>query len=190
MARWGLKQTFPSKIYSTGGRFGYKDQGQTPNTQLTTYQFEDGKELVVEIRGRFSNSDGDLTSGVIFYGSKGYMISDHNHDKFKIYLEGRNTPEPDLPGLADLASTSEGEATHAHFENYFGAVRAGKREMLAAEITETYRSTAYCLFGNISYRLKRELRFDSQSQRFIGDSEANAMLKDQYRAPFSVPEIA
>jgi predicted dehydrogenase len=190
MARWGLKQTFPSKIYSTGGRFGYKDQGQTPNTQLTTYQFEDGKELVVEIRGRFSNSDGDLTSGVIFYGSKGYMISDHNHDKFKIYLEGRNTPEPDLPGLADLASTSEGEATHAHFENYFGAVRAGKREMLAAEITETYRSTAYCLFGNISYRLKRELRFDSQSKRFIGDSEANAMLKDQYRAPFSVPEIA
>jgi predicted dehydrogenase len=190
IARWGLNKTFPSKIYSSGGRFGYKDQGQTPNTQLTTYQFEDGKELVVEIRGRFSNSDGDLTSGLIFYGSKGYMISDHNHDKFKIYLEGRNAPEPDLPGLADLASTSEAEATHAHFRNYFDAVRAGKREMLAAEIHETYQSTAYCLLGNISYRLKRELHFDSSSQRFVGDSEANAMLRDQYRKPFTVPQIA
>jgi predicted dehydrogenase len=188
VARWGLNKTFPSKIYSTGGRFGYKDQGQTPNTQLTTYQFDDGTELVVDIRGRFSNSDGDLTSGVIFYGSKGYMISDHNHDKFKVFLEGRTTPEPDPAHLTELASTSEREATYAHFQNYFEALRAGKRDMLAAEINETYQSTAFCLLGNISYRLNRELRFDPATHRFIGDSEADAMLKDKYRAPFSVPE--
>jgi predicted dehydrogenase len=188
VARWGLNKGLPSKIYSTGGRFGYKDQGQTPNTQLTSFQFDDGTELVVDIRGRFSNADGDLTSGVIFYGSKGYMISDHNHDKFKIYLEGRTTPEPDLPELKDLASTSEGEATHAHFQNYFDAVRAGKREMLAAEINEPYQSTVYCLLGNISYRLGRGLRFDSTKQRFLDDSEADAMMKDKYRAPYRVPE--
>ena len=33
VARWGLNKGLPSRIHSTGGRFGYKDQGQTPNTQ-------------------------------------------------------------------------------------------------------------------------------------------------------------
>ena len=116
------------------------------------------------------------------------MISDHNHDKFKVFLEGRTTPEPDMPHLDELASTSESEATHAHFQNYFEAVRAGRRDMLAAEINKTYQSTAFCVLGNIAYRLKRELRFDPATQRFAGDSEADAMLKDKYRAPFSVPE--
>ena len=49
--------------------------------------------------------------------------------------------------------------------------------MLTAEINETYASTAITLLGNISYRLKRELRFRSgATQRFTGDEEANAMI--------------
>ena len=56
VARWGLNKGLPSRVYSSGGRFGYKDQGQTPNVQLASYLFDDGTELVTEIRGRFSNS--------------------------------------------------------------------------------------------------------------------------------------
>jgi predicted dehydrogenase len=189
IARWGLNKDWPSKVHSTGGRFGYRDQGQTPNTQLTTYRFDDGTELVVEIRGRYTNSEGELTSGVIFYGSKGYMISDHNKDKFNIFLEGRDAPEPDPSGLHELASSSEREATYAHFQNFFGAVRAGNRSNLTADIEETYRSTAFCLLGNISYWLKRELQFDASNQCFVNDREANEMLKGTYRAPFVIPEI-
>jgi Oxidoreductase family, C-terminal alpha/beta domain len=43
-------------------------------------------------------------------------------------------------------------------------------------------------YGLISYRLKRELHFDPHTGQFTGDAEANAMLRDEYRAPFSVPE--
>ena len=39
--RWGMKQTLPVSVRSTGGRFGYKDQGQTPNTQNVTWTFAD-----------------------------------------------------------------------------------------------------------------------------------------------------
>lgn len=188
VARWGLNKELPSRIYSVGGRYGYKDQGQTPNTQLTTYRFDDGVEMVAEIRGRFSNKDGGITSGVVFYGSKGYMISDHNHDQFNIFLEGKTTPEPDSNLPADIERTSNGHATDAHFRNFFDAVRAGKRDMLAAEIHETYLSTAYCLLGNIAYRLNREVRFDSSTHRFTGDPEADKMLRDNCRDPFTVPD--
>jgi predicted dehydrogenase len=186
VARWGLNKGLPSKIYSSGGRFGYKDQGQTPNTQLSTYQFDDGTEMVVEIRGRQTNSEGGVSSGLMFYGSKGYMISNSDSEKFKVFLAGRSTPEPDMGKLDDVDRSANEELSH--FQNFFDAVRTGKREMLTAEINETFLSTAFCLMGNISYRLKRELRFDLASSRFVGDHEADEMLRDSYRAPFSIPD--
>ncbi len=186
VARWGLNRGLPSKIYSTGGRFGYKDQGQTPNTQLVTYQFDDGIEMVMEIRGRYTNSEGGVSSGLMFYGSKGYMISDTHTEGFKVFLNGRSTPEPELGKLDDVDRTGDEELSH--FQNFFDAVRAGKREMLTAEINETYLSTAFCLLGNISYRLKRELHFDPGASRFVGDRDADDMLRDKCRAPFVVPD--
>jgi hypothetical protein len=76
----------------------------------------------------------------------------------------------------------------SHFHNFFDAIRANKPTLLTAEINQTYASTAITLLGNISYRLKRELRFDPAQQRFTGDDEANAMMAGQYRAPFTVPD--
>ncbi|HWQ52159.1 MAG TPA: Gfo/Idh/MocA family oxidoreductase [Bryobacteraceae bacterium] len=187
IARWGLNKRLPSRINSIGGRFGYKDQGQTPNTELSTFQFEDGTELVVEIRGRYSNRDGDFTSGVIFYGSKGYMTVDVR-DRCAVYIEGRDTAEPELPGMDAAKQTSGGAATRAHFQNYFAALRANTPSLLAADIEEGYLSTAFCLLGNISYRLNRGLRFDPGTQRFTGDDEANRMLRNKYRAPFTIPD--
>jgi hypothetical protein len=182
VARWGLNKGLPSRIYSVGGRFGYKDQGQTPNVQLSTYVFDDGVELVMEIRGRFSHGEGGTNFGNMFYGSKGYMITEGG--SFKVYLGGKTTPEPDFPRANDDAPN----APDSHFRNFFDAVRAGKREMLTAEIEETFLSTAFCLLGNISYRLKRELRFDPATRRFRGDQEADAMLKNKYRAPYVIPD--
>ena len=182
VGRWGLNKGLPSRIFSSGGRFGYKDQAQTPNVQLSSYIFEDGTELIMEIRGRYSNAEGPISAGNIFYGSKGYMISSGGREGFQVYLDGKKTPEPDLGS----EPTPTGEVSH--FRNFFDAVQANKPEMLHAEINETYLSTAFCLLGNISYRLKREIKFDPNTRRFIGDHEADDMLKDKYRAPFTVPE--
>ena len=188
IARWGLKRQLPTRIASTGGRFGSRDQGQTPNTQLTTYKFDDGVELVVEIRGLPSNQEAGISSGVIFYGSKGHMVIDVS-DKVTIYPTGQTTPEPVAPSTVEAEEPSSGRnATLAHFRNYFDALRANRRESLAAEIEEGYLSTAFCLLGNISYRLNREVRFDPRTQRFNGDTEADALLRDRCRKEFSVPD--
>jgi predicted dehydrogenase len=186
IARWGLNRGLPSRIHSTGGRFGYKDQGQTPNTLVTTCEYPDGAQLVVEIRGRYTNSEEGMKSGVIFYGSKGYMIARLTDDRADIYLGGSTKPEPPLGKLDDV--DRYGESTLSHFHNFFDAIRANKRDLLTAEINQAYASTAITLLGNISYRLKRELRFDPAQQRFTGDEEANAMIAGKYRAPFTVPD--
>jgi hypothetical protein len=114
------------------------------------------------------------------------MIARLTDDRVEVYLDGSQKPEPPLGKLEDVDRYAEDQLSHFH--NFFDAIRANKRELLTADIKEAYTSTAITLLGNISYRLKRELRFDPVRQRFTGDEEANAMIAGTYRAPFTVPE--
>ncbi len=178
VARWGLQKGLPSKVYSTGGRLGYKDQAQTPNTQIATYDYPDGTMLVCETRGLYTNAEGGVKWGVHFYGSKGYLSIDPK-GMYQVFMGRSEKPEPD-PGTLDEID---------HYGNFFDAVRAGKREMLRADIEETFLSNSICHLGNISYRLGRKLDFDAKTERFVSDNEANGMLTRKYRAPFVLPEV-
>jgi predicted dehydrogenase len=188
VARWGLNQEFPIRVFSSGGRYGYKDQGQTPNTQSAVFEFANGNQMEVEIRGRFTNGEDGLTSGLAFYGSKGFMVMDNNPGHFKVYLGDKKTPEPDLGKLDDVDKAENYNISH--FQNFFDAVRANNRRVQTADVNETFLSTSYCLFGNISYRLGRSLNFDASRRQFKDDREANKMLRGEYRAPFTIPDLS
>jgi len=188
IARWGLNQQFPVRVFSAGGRYGYKDQGQTPNTQTSTFEFANGTQMELEIRGRFTNGEDGLTSGLAFYGANGYMVMDNFAGQFKVFLGGKKTPEPDLGKLDDVDKSENYNISH--FQNFFDAVRENNRSIQTADVNETYLSTSLCLFGNISYRLGRSLKFDAGRRLFVDDNEANAMLRGEYRAPFMIPNLS
>lgn len=175
--RWGLNKGLPSKVRSYGGRFGYQDQAETPNTQIVVFTYGDGTIVSCEVRGLYTNPEAHgILWGGMFYGSKGYMAIDD--EKYQIFLGRNKEPEPDR-GAFDHINQQE---------NFIQAIRAGDSKLLTAEIEEIYLSCAFCHLGNISYRLGRELRFNPQTEQFIGDEEANAMLTRNYRKPFCVPE--
>ena len=173
IARWGMQKRLPVKIYSTGGRFGYKDQAQTPNTQNVTWMFEDGSQIVGQLRGLYTAE----TMGWDFWGSKGHMRL--NGDREIIITMGRNkTPEPAVEFPKNLD----------HIENFCAAVKSRNQGSLLAEIEETHLSTAFCHLGNISYRLDREMKFDPAKGKFVNDAEGDQLLTRKYRAPYIVPE--
>jgi predicted dehydrogenase len=173
IARWGLQKRLPVKIYSTGGRFGYKDQAQTPNTQNVVWMFEDGSQIVGQLRGLYTAE----TMGWDFWGSKGHMRL--NGDREIIITMGRNkTPEPAVEFPKNLD----------HIENFCAAVKSRNQGSLLAEIEETHLSTAFCHLGNISYRLGREMKFDPAKGKFVNDGEGDQLLTRKYRAPYIVPD--
>jgi predicted dehydrogenase len=171
--RWGMQKRLPVRVHSTGGRFGYKDQAQTPNTQNVTWVFEDGSMIVGQLRGLYTSEPMSWD----FFGSKGHMHINAN-GTFRILMGRNKQPEPEAEYPANLD----------HFANFADAVRARDPKLLHAEIEETALSTALCHLGNISYRVGRDLRFDSSRMQFVGDAEANKLLTRQYRAPYVVPE--
>ncbi len=187
IARWGLGVKLPTKISSIGGHFMFDDDQETPNTMVSTFEFNEGgrkRILVFEVRHWMSNHEAGIgegrkkdpnTVGNLFYGSKGYMAID-GYGTYKTFLGKEQEPGP---------ARSEGGSNWA---NFIQAVRSRKRSDLNADIEEGYLSTQLVHLANISYRLGRTLHFDSQTLQCTGDKEANAMFTRQYRAGFVVPQ--
>jgi len=182
MARWGLGVRLPSTVASSGGHFMFDDDQQTPNVQIATFQYPlERKILVFEVRHWITNhetglgEEADNDIGVLFYGTDGYMSVGNG---YRTFLGKKREPGP-------AAKPASGDP---HFANFIDAVRSRKAENLTAEIEEGHLSASLCHLANISFRVGRSLRFDAQKERFIGDSEADALLRRRYRPPFIVPE--
>jgi predicted dehydrogenase len=174
LARWGLnKNEFPKTVISSGGRYGYSDDGQTPNTQLVAFEFDDC-ELQFEVRGLLTNEEMKVRIGDIFYGEKGVLAITSYTNWYTLMGPGYE-PGPKGSGGGD------------HFGNFIKAVKARDPKILNGEIEEGHLSSAYCHLGNIAYRLGRKLHINPSSESFVNDSEADAMLTRDYRGQFVVP---
>jgi predicted dehydrogenase len=172
IVRWAMQKKLPVRVQSTGGRFGYKDQGQTPNTQNVTWVYEDGSMIVGQLRGLYTQEPMSWD----FFGTKGHMHMNAD-GRFRIRMGRNKELEPEVEYPPNIS----------HFANFAEAVRARDPKLLHAEIEETFLSTALCHLGNISYRVNRELKFDPARMQFAGDSEANKLLTREYREPYVVP---
>ncbi len=162
-ARWGLgKSTLPRSVISLGGRFGPADDGQTPNTQLSFYDYGDCT-LLFEVRGLPTKPILGASIGNIFHGAEGYLVCP-SYDKAAAY-----TPD------GELIRKFEGTGDHAG--NFIQAVRANKPELLNADIEEGHVSSALCHVANISYRLGREQPFDEKKDAFADKDAAESLTR-------------
>jgi len=188
ICRWGLNQAgLPRKVFSGGGKYIYSDDQETPNTQQAVFDYGAGLEMVFEVRGLMSNSEGSVsfdganTIGNIFYGSEGFACVDSQG--YQIYQGEKRE-------LVEQMKAQEARIwdTQPHFNNFFECVRSRKREDLTADIEEGHLSAALCHLANISYRTGRSLKFDPSKESFGSDAEANALLTQVYRAPYQIPD--
>jgi predicted dehydrogenase len=158
IARWGLGvEGLGDKVVSYGGRFGYVDAGDTANTQVSIHSFGD-KRLVFEVRGLKTNAHHGAKVGVIFHGSKGYVVLTSYTGGAAFDLDGKITKK--FSGGGD------------HFGNFLSAVRSRSKDDLNADIEEGHRSSALCHLGNVSYRLGSTMTFENAEDRLTKDKEA------------------
>lgn len=138
ICRWGLGVTgMGRRVLSSGGRYGYVDAAETPNTQVAIVDFGD-RMILSETRGLESPPFRDGVSSMWFFeGSDGFVADTHHYDP-----DGR------------LVKAFEGESQN-HFANFLAAVRSRRREDLTAEAEEGHWSAAVCHAATISWRLGR-----------------------------------
>jgi hypothetical protein len=192
VGRWGLgKEVDPVRVRSTGGYFVYTDSDQTtPNTQTTVFEYDDGTIFEFSTRGLNTNAEGDgVKIGNIFYGSEGRLEIDGGGN-WKTFMGRKDEPGPASAAVAYDPNDKVGGGDSAHFVNFIEAVQSGKRGDLNCDVAVGVRSSNLAHLANASYRLGRELRWDGKAERFVGDAEADALLRrGETRAPYVVPEV-
>ena len=148
LARWGLGVKELSKAaFSYGGRLGYEDAGETPNTQVVVHDYGD-QSLVFEVRGLKTDRYKGAGVGVIFEGTDGYAVSS-SYDGGVIFDKDAK----------EVTKFLDGEDKY-HFGNFLAAVRSRAMADLNADIEEGHLSSALCHLGNISYRLGSPMSAD------------------------------
>ena len=185
LARWGMGRGLPKGVVSTGGKFVYDDDQETPNTQIATFDYGDA-EIVFEVRGLNTGGEPGIAAsgpnfvGVTFFGSKGFMAVDEHG--YQIFLGDKREP-----GEPMKHAEKEIDDTIPHMANFVKAVKTRNAADLTADVAVGTTSAALVHMANISYRLGRKLTFDSTNGTFVDDAAANAMsTRPVYRSPYVV----
>jgi predicted dehydrogenase len=164
IAQWGNQadDTGPVEI---------RGKGEFPKTGLFTtaakaeieYTYANGVKLFLETG----------SGGTRFEGSEGWVYVNR----------GKLEAEP----KSLLTSIIGPDETHLyqsrnHVQNFLDCVESRKDPICTAEIG--HRSSTVCHLGNIAMLLERPLKWDPQTEQFVGDSEANRMIWRPRRAPW------
>ena len=172
IARWGLKADYPKLVSSVGGRYRYKDDWETPDTQVISMEFDNDTSMTWE--GRSCNGvDVDGAGvGVMFYGEKGALKIDGGNN-YTIYdLKNnvvKNVKHGETIDPRDAGDPSKNLDAY-HINNFFDGIRKGTK--VNSGIVGGHKSTLLVQLGNIAQRVGSSLEIDPSNGHILNNKEA------------------
>ena len=248
IARWFLGESgLPRHTFSIGGRVGYDDDGETPNTQVIVHDYKTAP-LIFEVRGLPSKpgKGNDIDTSKMNSADAADAVA-ATMDKYHgasigivVECEGGQVVVPSYFNATardrDGKVIKEFKGHDRHMQNYIDVIRSRKTADLYGPVDEGHVSSALCHLGNISHQVGRSmtpgeltertqgnnltaeatgrmvehlkvhgvdfaktplmlgasLTLADGKEKFTGEfsAAANALLTRQYRAPFTVPQLA
>lgn len=180
LLRWGMDLDYPTQVTSTGGRYYYNDDWETPDTQIINLEY--GNRKSVSWEGHCCNPkliEGSSV-GALFFGDKGSLLIGGG-DSYKVFdKENKVIKEQDSKMTIDPRNLmNPAEALDAlHINNFFDGIRKSAR--LRSDIVSGHKSTLAMQLGNIAHRVGHSLRTDPGNGRIVRDPEAMAYWGRDY----------
>lgn len=172
LARWGLQAEYPTRVSSNGGRYAYKDDWETPDTQVINVEFGSNKLMTWEGRSCSAMQTEGSSVGVMFYGDNGSLQIDSGN-AYKVFdVKGKLVKEVKDTGPVDAGSriSPSQQLDAIHIQNFFSAIKDGTT--LHSEITGAHQSTLLVQLGNIALRSGRTLNVDPATGRILNDGDS------------------
>ncbi len=188
IARWGLGVNYPVKVSSNGGRYRYKDDWETPDTQVINLEFDNNTFMSWEGRSCNGRSIEGSSVGVMFYGDTGSLLIEGSN-AYKIYdLNDKLVKEvksTDNINARDLVNPA-GHLDALHLVNFLDAIRKGTK--LNSDIVSGHQSSLLVQLGNIALRSGQSLNIDPSNGHIIGNKAASKFWTREY-APGWEPKV-
>jgi len=180
VARWFLGDPgLPRHTLSLGGRLGYVDDGDTPNTQVVIHDYAEAP-MIFEVRGLSATFDPkENEMGVVGADAAGALAN--TMDRYRdvavgnvIECEGGSlvTPTYFKATAYDRAGkvVREFQGTDRLMQNFIDVVRSRKTADLYGQIEQGHLSSALCHLGEISHALGQATPPDEIRERIKGDA--------------------
>lgn len=178
--RWFLDVDFPTKVTSAGGRYAFKDDWETTDTQIAAYEFGNNKSISWEGRSCNPYPQENSTRGFIIYGDKGTLVNTGGGE-YRIYNKENELIKEITSDLAvDPTNTvaGSGDSDRYHFNNFINSIRGEAK--LTAPIDDAHKSVVLCHLANIAQRSGSVLHCNAHNGHIIDNKAAVLLWTREY----------
>jgi len=175
MISMGTPLAAPRSVVSSGGKYVLDDNSETPDSQVTTYEFDDFM-LVWEHKAGLAVGINNHPWGIAWYGTEGTIMM--NDAGWHIIPEKRKA------SLEPERFKSSGDPRPAHVRNFLDCVKSRKQPVLNLELGHHISNLAH--LGNIAYRTGSKIIWDAENERVVGNREADRLVGVKYRKPWKL----
>jgi hypothetical protein len=176
MMLMGMGPEGPLNVSSAGAKYKFEDNSETPDSQVTVYQFPN-YILVWEHKAGLNNGLNNRPWGIEWSGTEGTIIL--NDEGYQIIPEKKGGGD-----LEPVKKPGSGNPRPAHVRNFLDCVKSRQQPVLNLEVGHHVSTVAH--LGNIAYRTGRKLNWDSATQKIV-DEGADKLVGVKYRAPWELP---
>jgi len=181
LMRWGLDVNYPIHVTSSGGRYRYKDDWETPDTQVINLEFANNTFMSWEGRSCNGRTVEGNSVGVMFYGESGSLLIEEGNS-YKVFdLQNKLVKEVqnDLE-INPLDRMNPSQALDSiHIQNFFDGITKGS--LLNSDIVSGHQSTLLCQLGNIALRSGGSLQIDPTNGHIKNNLTASKLWKREYQ---------
>ncbi len=166
----------PKRVMAFGGRFGYDDVGETPNTHVAILDY-DPAPIYFEVRGLPRKSGDKLMDANHMKSSTGVPIQageEHtgtNNGAVVICEHGYVLDDKAYDNNGKMIKEFKAESI-GHHEHFINAVRSRKMSDLRVDILEGHISTSLCHLSNIAWRVGEKTSPRAVKKALEGDQTA------------------
>ncbi len=165
MCRWMLgEETLPPRVFSFGGRFGYDDDAETPNTLVAILDYP-AAPLIFEVRGLPAQAGANFMDH--YKGVRIGITIECEHGYFAGGAGGGIVYDNDGKRIKALPSAGGG----LHIPNFIDAVRSRKPSDIKAPVLGGHLSSALCHLPNVSYRLGAQMPMADAKAQFASRAD-------------------
>ncbi|MBL0157364.1 MAG: Gfo/Idh/MocA family oxidoreductase [Bryobacterales bacterium] len=178
LALWAMGPEWPKAVISSGGKYALKDNSETPDTQITVFDFP-SYTLLWEHQVQCGLGPDRREHGVMFTGADATMILDQRG--WEIYAEPKK--KASVVEMKRTAAAKD-DSRSRHAANFLECVKS--RQAPVENLDVGYHVSAVSQLGNVALRTKSRIEWDAATNQVIGNDAANALLRRAYRKPWSL----
>jgi predicted dehydrogenase len=173
-----LNDDVPTRMMAVGGRFGYNDDANTPNTEVIVLE---GKVPIIASSRNLPliHPSTGRAAGASVYRRLGKGLRFTTLIKceggfFAVTRGGGKVYDNDGKTIKQI----KGNGGRGHIKNWVDAIKSRNRDDLKAEVEQGHLGCLLLHTGNISYRVGQQASCDAVSKQVAGIEEAESIWGD------------